>query len=234
MKKQIHTSGSERYMNTYHTGWYAHHYNKIWSDLIEKSTSETMAMIDFDALSRIPERLGRKPRVLDIACGTGILLQRLGKHIPEVDAHGVDASEDMLAQARLALQDLPNVQLRQLTVRRGVTAGLPYLPHTFDLITCTNALHYISHPVAVLAALGRLVAPGGYLILEDYTRPDPPFPWSLVEQLARHLEGQHAREYTMEEAEILCQQAGLQITARKLFIVNWLWHGWVLRLTVPD
>jgi ubiquinone/menaquinone biosynthesis C-methylase UbiE len=220
-------------VSKYHTGWYAQHYNKMWSDLIEISTSETLAMVDFDALYNISRQPGRRPRVLDIACGTGILLKKLYKCIPDIEAHGVDASEDMLAQARFALKGLPNVQLKQMVVRRGVTAGLPYLPHTFDLITCTNALHYISHSVEVLAALGRLLAPGGYLIVEDYSRPDPPFPWSILEWVTRQVAGQGTREHTMEEAEILCQQAGLQVTSSNVFIINWLWRGWVLRLSVP-
>lgn len=220
-------------VSKYHTGWYAQHYNKTWHDLIEKSMSETLAMVDCDALYNIPRQLGRRARVLDIACGTGILLERLYKYIPDIEAHGVDASEDMLAQARFTLKGLPNVQLKQMVVRRGVTAGLPYLPHTFDLITCTNALHYIFYPTEVLAALGRLLAPGGYLIIEDYSRPDPPFPWSILEWVARRVEGQGARKHTIEEAEILCQQAGLQITSRNAFIINWLWQGWVLRLSVP-
>jgi SAM-dependent methyltransferase len=220
-------------MSKYHTGWYAKHYNNLWNELIEESTSETLAMIDFEALGSIPKQLGRRARVLDVACGTGIFLQKLLKHISNIEAHGVDASEEMLAQAHIALKSFPNVELKQMVVRRGVTAGLPYLPYTFDLITCTNALHYISHPAEVLTALGRLLAPGGYLVVEDYTRPDPPFPWSILEWGARRVEGKGAREYTLEEAEVLCQEADLQITSSKLFTVNWLWRGWILRLSIP-
>ncbi len=71
-------------------------------------------MIDGAALRSVPARLGRRPRVLDVACGTGILLKQLLEQAPDVDA-----SADMLAQARDVLKGQPNVQRSPLDHNSG-------------------------------------------------------------------------------------------------------------------
>lgn len=146
-------------------------------------------MIDFPALRRVPERLGRQPRVLDVACGTGVLLKRLLEQVLGVEAYGVDASADMLEQAGAALKDQPHVHLERAVVGAGETAGLPYAPETFDLITCTNALHDLLEPAATLTGLKRLLAPGGQLVMEDFARRERPFPWAAFEWFLRRVEG---------------------------------------------
>jgi len=36
------------------------------------------------------------PRVLDVGCGTGVLLKQLTEQFPEAELYGVDSSADML------------------------------------------------------------------------------------------------------------------------------------------
>src|SRR5258708_19686851 len=134
------------------------------------------AMIDFAALHCVPEELGRPPRVLDVACGTGILLRHLLERVPGMEAYGVDASEDMLAQARAALKNQPHVRLERIEVNGSETAVLPFPPQTFDLITFTNALHDIRDPVVFLSDIRTLLPPAGPLLLEDFARRYPPLP----------------------------------------------------------
>jgi SAM-dependent methyltransferase len=140
----------------------------------------------------------------------------------------------MLQQACAALQGLPSVHLEQIVVRAQERAGLPYAPQTFDLIICTNALHDFADPVTVLAGLRQLLVPGGQFILEDYAERPLPFPWFLVEWLARQLEEGHVRAYTLMEVQSLCRQAGLVIHHTHSFVVDWLWQGWVLALSWPE
>ena len=64
-------------MSTYYTGKRAQRYNALWRIFSEKTLAETMAMIDVTALRSVPEQFGRLPQLLDVACGTGILLRRL-------------------------------------------------------------------------------------------------------------------------------------------------------------
>lgn len=216
-------------MSKYYTGKRARRYNVRWRTFTERSLTMVLTMIDETTLHAVLEQQGRPARVLDVACGTGILLQTIIKRVPEGEVYGVDASGDMLAQAAKGLEHYPLVYLQQAVVRPDERAGLPYAPETFDLITCTNALHDMLEPLAVLRGLEQLLAPGGQLILEDYARREPPFPWAVVEWLARWIEGGQGHASTLTEAQGLCTQAGLHVDAAKAFNVNWLWHNWVLR-----
>src|SRR6266571_7003059 len=216
-------------MSKYYTGRSARHYNTRWRTFTERTLGEAAAMIDVTALRSVPERFGRLPRLLDVACGTGIFLRRLLALLPDAEVYGVDASEDMLAQARAALKDRPQVHVERVSAGTGETAGLPYAPETFDLITCTNALHDLPEPVATLSGLHRLLAPGGQLVVEDFARREPPFPWAVFEWLLRRIERNRVQAYTLREVELLCTQAGLQVAGGKAFPIDWFWRGWALR-----
>jgi ubiquinone/menaquinone biosynthesis C-methylase UbiE len=216
-------------MSRYYMGQRARNYNARWHTFNERTLGEAIASIDYAALRRVAERQGRPPRVLDVACGTGILLKELLGRVSGVEAYGVDASEDMLAQARAALKDLPHVHLERALVGAGETADLPYAQESFDLITCTNALHDMLDPVATLAGLKRRLSPGGQLVVEDFARRERPFPWAAFEWLLQQVEGNQVHAYTLAEAQSLCTQAGLRVASGKVFTVDWLWHGWVMR-----
>ena len=216
-------------MSKYYTGKRAQHYNTRWLTFNSRTLAETLAIIDITALRCVPERLGRCPRVLDVACGTGILLRQLLDQVPGIEAYGMDASADMLARARAALQDQPHVHLAYVQIGTGEASNLPYAQESFDLITCTNALHDVPEPVALLAGLGRLLAPGGQLVVEDFAPRKPRFFWAPFEWLLQCIEGNSVHAYTLAEAQSLCEQEGLHIAREKGFIIDWLWHGWVVR-----
>lgn len=216
-------------MSRYYIGKQARSYNTRLRTFTHRTLSEALAMLDEALLRSVPEREGRPPRALDVACGTGILLSQLLGQVPEIEASGIDASADMLTQARARLDGLPHVQLERVDVGTGERAHLPYAPETFDLITCTNALHAMPDPVGTLVGLRRLLASGGQLVLEDFARREPPFPWRAFEWLVRFVVGRKVHVYTLAEAQSLCRQAGLRIVCEKAFRIDWLLHGWALR-----
>jgi ubiquinone/menaquinone biosynthesis C-methylase UbiE len=217
-------------MSRFYTGKHALHYNQRWRNFIERTLTETLEMIDLSALRTYAEHSGHRLRVLDVACGTGLLLKRLVERIPQLEVYGVDASADMLRQAHAALKGFPAVYLTQAQWGPGETGGLPYASEMFDLITCTNTLHYLPDPVAALRGLRQLLLSEGFIVLEDYARRGPPFLWTIVERLLRLLEGGYEHAYTLSEAQSLCTQAGYEVVAGKAIVIDRLCHGWVLRL----
>lgn len=96
-------------------------------------------------------------RALDAACGTG----RHTKYLVERghDVIGVDASPDMLAQAR---RELPGADLRV-----GDLLTLPLESASIDAAVCALALTHFEVLGPPIAELARVLRPGGRLILSD-------------------------------------------------------------------
>jgi ubiquinone/menaquinone biosynthesis C-methylase UbiE len=96
-------------------------------------------------------------RVLDVACGTGIVARHAA---PTVGAAGkvvgLDLNEDMLRVARASSSGVrPAIEWRQ-----GNAAELPFPAGTFDVVFCEQAVQFFSDPVAALAEMRRVLAPG--------------------------------------------------------------------------
>ncbi len=115
--------------------------------------------IEAALLGALPQRVGR---LLDIGCGTGGLLERLAGRIEE--GVGVDASRDMLALARTRLAEHGHAHL---TVRQADMYRLPLADGSFDAVTLQMVLHYAEDPAAALAEAGRVLKPGGALLIVD-------------------------------------------------------------------
>jgi len=96
-------------------------------------------------------------RVLDVGCGSGLLLRELRATKPDLKVMGLDASTQAAAIAWRA---------KRVPV---VTADLtcPPLPEaSFDLITMYHVLEHLNNPAAYVEAARRLLAPGGKLVAQ--------------------------------------------------------------------
>jgi ubiquinone/menaquinone biosynthesis C-methylase UbiE len=101
-------------------------------------------------------------RLLDIGTGTGRVLELLAPRISQ--GIGVDASKAMLAlaRARLARPGLGHCSVRLADMYR-----LPFADASFDRAVLQMVLHYAEDPPGVLAEVGRVLQPGGQLIVID-------------------------------------------------------------------
>jgi ubiquinone/menaquinone biosynthesis C-methylase UbiE len=96
-------------------------------------------------------------RALDAACGTGRHARRLIERGHNVT--GLDATPEMLARARDAVPEAEYV-LADLN-------ALPFEDSSFDLAVCALALAHAERLAPPLAELGRVVRPGGRVIVSD-------------------------------------------------------------------
>jgi ubiquinone/menaquinone biosynthesis C-methylase UbiE len=90
-------------------------------------------------------------RVLDVACGTGIVARGAAERGATVT--GADLNPAMLTVARRVAPDLE--------WRQGDAAALPCEDGEFDVALCQMAMMFFPDPVAVLRELRRVVRPGG-------------------------------------------------------------------------
>ncbi len=101
----------------------------------------------------------------DLGTGTGVLAARLAPFAGRVVA--VDRSGEMLSTARVRMENVENVDLRQ-----GDLEALPVSDGELDIAILALVLHYVVDPPAVLAEVRRALKPGGRIILLDMRRHD--------------------------------------------------------------
>ncbi|TXD38165.1 methyltransferase domain-containing protein [Lujinxingia vulgaris] len=101
-------------------------------------------------------RYGRGKDVLEVGCGTGLILERVAKVARK--AVGIDLSPGMLEQARA----------RGLEVSEGCATELPFEDATFDVVYSFKVLAHVQDIRKAVAEAARVVRPGGVLLLEFY------------------------------------------------------------------
>jgi len=126
----------------------------------------------------------RGARVLELGCGTGLILARVAEIAEE--AVGIDLSEGMAQRARD----------RGLDVHIGSVCDLPFQDDEFDLTYSFKVLAHIPDIDAAVREAARVTRPGGHLLLEFYN------PWSL-RYLAKKLAGPQPISDDRTEADIL-------------------------------
>lgn len=121
-------------------------------------------------LNRLPA-LPPQPRIMEIGCGTGHNIERLGEHFPDARILGVDLSEEMLEVAQQKLEERPQVKLCQASY-----GGQSLDEDPFDLILLSYSLTMIGDQVQdVLEQISRDLASNGHIAVVDFHTS--PFGW---------------------------------------------------------
>ena len=219
-------------MKTYYTEKRAYRYNRTWRNFLKKTLPATLSAIDRASLEKSASSRTYPLRILDAACGTGLLLEQLSRLFPQAELYGIDENQAMLDQAAHVLKGRSCIQLVQATLGGDETARLPFAWASFDLITCTNSLHYLKDPAATLKGFMHLLASGGQVVIDDYTLRGFPFPWKAFEWAIKFYDPQHMRLYTLSEVQTVCSSVGFQVIFAQTFQIDLFCSGWVLRATL--
>lgn len=124
-------------------------------------------------------RAAPEDRVLDVACGTGLvsaaLVERWGCQVV-----GLDQSTAMLGRAEAKLAADPRLAARVSFVA-GEAESLPFADGEFDHLTFTYLMRYVEDPAATLRELARVVKPGGRVSSLEFCVPRGVWlwPWRL-------------------------------------------------------
>lgn len=133
----------------------------------------------------------RRPRILDVGCGTGANLLLLSQY---GDAEGVDVSDDALAFCRERGLD---------RVTKGAGEELPHADETFDLVTAFDVVEHMDDDLAGLREMYRVLRPGGHVLLFV---PTFMFLWGVQDDVSNH-----RRRYRLPELRRVLEQAGFEI-----------------------
>ncbi|MGW7347793.1 class I SAM-dependent methyltransferase [Streptomyces sp. NPDC054854] len=138
-------------------------------------------------LDMVEALVGPSPRVLDLACGTGSITDRLLKRFPSATSTGLDLDPALLTIARGHFEGDDRVTFVTADLKDpDWRAALPY--DSYDAVLTATALHWLHSPdLAVLyGQLAPLVRPGGVLMNAD-RMPDPSAPRiGAAERAHRH------------------------------------------------
>lgn len=96
-------------------------------------------------------------RVLDVACGTGVVTRLAARRAGPGQVTGLDISPAMLEMARSQPAEVP------VSWQEGSVLELPFADATFDLVLCQQGVQFFPDRAAGLREMARVLVPGGRL-----------------------------------------------------------------------
>lgn len=116
-------------------------------------------------------------RVLDMATGTGDLALMLARRIPGVHVKGVDLSERMLdiARRKVVAQGMED----RVTLEVGDAETPVAAPASVDVVTVAFGVRNFQNLARGLEELGRVLRPGGQIVILEFSTPTTPIFGSL-------------------------------------------------------
>jgi len=140
------------------------------------------------------ERYTKKPApaILDIGCGSGLMLNALEKL---GQTHGMDMSDEAIAFSK---------EIFSGTVKKGsLPNDLPYPEKSFDLITALDVIEHVDDDVAALKSLHARLTDHGKMVI---TVPACMSLWSAFDT-----QNEHKRRYSRTELKSKILEAGYSI-----------------------
>jgi ubiquinone/menaquinone biosynthesis C-methylase UbiE len=179
-------------------------YDDRWSFYIEQSLRET--------LKRLPMKPGQ--RLLDLGCGTGVLLERLAEKYPTLLLHGIDSTQEMLGVARQRLKGT-------VCLEQSWAEALPFKDASFDVVVSCNMFHYIRKPVQALQETRRVLKETGLFIVTDWC--DDYMTCKIYDWLLRIFDPAHFKVYGRQACYNLLASSRFNLIEVERYKINWFW-----------
>lgn len=190
--------------------------------LARRTFGRRAAFYTHSATHRNPETLARlvalaQPqrswRAVDIATGTGHTALALAPHVHSV--LGLDLTPEMLHEAAVLAAQAACANV-SLTVANA--HALPLASQSVELVTCRRAAHHFTDLPGALREVGRVLVPGGRLVIDDRSVPDDAGLDALINALDVYHDPSHVREYAPDAWCALLEDAGFAVDTVETFI----------------
>ena len=201
--------------------WAWQYINDIWEEGPREHRGKRESRDYFDDVARTGEIIDEPAKcypltlpylkdgegsLLDIGCGTGVMLSVIDKALKGRYAlYGTDISPESIARASERLG-------AAAVLLTGDSEDLPFEDDTFDRILCMHSFHHYPHPLRALREMKRVLKKDGriYLVENDY----PPRE-RLYINYAMWRQGHPNGDlhmYSPGEIRLICSLSGLKVT----------------------
>jgi len=176
--------------------------------------------------------VSRSPRLpapaLDIGCGGGHLSFALAPHVSRMTA--LDPSPGMLAAVSKAAATRG---VRQMDTRQGSAESLPFEDCSFSLVCSRYSAHHWTRLQAAVHEMGRVLAPGGHLLLIDTLGHQDPLVDTFMQSIELLRDPSHVRNRTVTEWRSLLWEARVIEVERAEWPTRLEFASWVERMATP-
>lgn len=168
---------------------------------------------------------GLHPRVVvDIATGPGSTALALAPVAGRVV--GTDISVGMIDTARARAAD---ARIVNASFEVAPVENLPFGDAEVDVVTCRIAAHHFADVPGALREVGRVLRPGGTLVLLDSLAPDDAEVASFLHQIETRRDPTHVRAYTSGEWVAMVADAGFTVDALATYPKPKAFEPWLAR-----
>ena len=151
----------------------------------------------------------KKDRVLECACGTGMLTEVIAGKCKELTA--TDFSSEMLKRARKKCLRFGNIRFEKVSI-----LDLPYPDSSFDKVVAANVIHLLDEPYKALSELDRVCCRDGMIIIPTYINKTEKGRTSGFAKTVGKAGADFKRQFTFRSYQDFFKEAGYKNVSYKL------------------
>ncbi|MBX3025303.1 class I SAM-dependent methyltransferase [bacterium] len=210
------------YLRTFHwqtDGWLSDHSARLYDPSVEflfAGTADTMRRMAIPPLVAALRGIAR-PRLLDVACGTGRFLLQLSRALPGAKLYGVDLSPPYLEHAQTLLAG------RGVSLVNENAEAMPWADASFDAVASVFLFHELPSDARrrVAEEMFRVVKPGGAVVVCDSAQLADS---REIEPVLRHFPAAYHepyyKGYLRDDLAALLAEAGFAVESSEPHLVS--------------
>lgn len=166
----------------------------IFTNIINRKTHKGLC-------ARVEEEISDTDKVLECACGTGLLSGVIARKCKSLVA--TDFSPKMLKKAGRKYRSYTNIEFRE-----GNILQIEYPDEHFDIVVAANVIHLLDEPYKALAELDRVCRKGGKIILPTYMNKNKKGKTSQFANAVGKAGADFKRQFTFDTYKQFIKEAG--------------------------
>lgn len=170
----------------------------IFANVINRKANKALC-------AEVENRISPSDKVLECACGTGLLTGVIAPRCKSLVA--TDFSAKMLKKASKKFKKYSNVRFEQANILK-----LTYADESFDTVVAANVIHLLDEPLKALSELDRVCKTGGKIIIPTYMNQTEKGKTNKVSNVIGKAGADFKREFTLDTYKRFLIDAGYENT----------------------